>query len=161
VSAAERALIETVSRGTTDRYLATLARGTRITPDAAARATADTLGNPTGVLRDPTVTLHTAADPLVLVQNETVFADRVEAAEGRTADLQQIYTVPPARYSAAPYGAGHCNFTVDERVGLIRVLDAWVREGVYPGAASIGAAIRGTTGFTPLFRPGPWPAGGS
>lgn len=162
VSAAERALLETVSPGSTDRYLANLGRAPRIGPDPAARAEADTLGNPTGVLRDPTVTLHTAADPLVLVQNETVFADRVEAAKGRTADLQQLYTVPPARYAApAPYGAGHCNFTVGERVGLIRVLDTWVREGVYPGMPSVGAAIRGTTGFSPLYRPGPWPAAGS
>jgi hypothetical protein len=159
ISAAERTLIDSVFPGATAPSLAALAAAPRVSPDRAAREKADALGNPTGVLKDPTVTLHTAADPLVLVQNETVFADRVAAAKGRTADLAQIYTVAPARYrGAAPYGAGHCNFTTVERVGLIKVLDEWARGGVYPGSASIAEAMRGSNGYNALFRPGPWPA---
>ena len=56
--------------------------GERVTADETARAEFDRMGNPTGKLKDPTVTLHTTADPLVLVQNESVFRDRVYAAEG-------------------------------------------------------------------------------
>jgi pimeloyl-ACP methyl ester carboxylesterase len=159
VTRAERALIDTVSPGSTRRLLDALAVAPRVSPVAAAREKADGLGNPTGVLKDPTVTLHTAADPLVLVQNETVFGDRVAAAKGRSADLVQLYTVAPARYRApAPYGAGHCRFTTDERVGLVTVLDDWVRGGVYPGPVSVAAAMRGAKGYSPLFTPGRWPA---
>ena len=62
--------------------LAQLAAGERVTADAAARAKFDTMGNPTGDLKDPTITLHTVADPLVLVQNEKVFQERVLLRQG-------------------------------------------------------------------------------
>lgn len=159
ISPAERALIDAVSPGATDLSLAALAAAPRVSPAPAARGRADELGNPTGVLHDPTVALHTAADPLVLVQNETVFAHRVASAKGRTADLVQLYTVAPARYrTPAPYGAGHCNFTTAERVGAITVLDGWARGGVYPGSTAVSAAMKGPNGYSPLFTPGPWPA---
>lgn len=160
LSPAERGLIEAVSPGSVDRLLATLAASPRVDADQAARKKADALGNPTGKLKDPTITLHTAADPLVLVQNETVFADRV-ARKGRTRDLVQVFTVAPATYSApAPYGAGHCNFTTDERVGVIALLDRWVRTGDKPTPTDIAAALGSNTGYSPTYRPGPWPAPG-
>jgi hypothetical protein len=159
ISADERALVDAVAPGALDRNLAALEKGTRVAADADARKAADKLGNPTGDLRDRTITLHTGYDPLVLVQNENVFAHRVYASKKRTADLVQLYTVPPAAYPApAPYGAGHCNFTVDERVGLIRSLDDWVRSNLYPAAAAVGRAMHGDKGYNPLFNPGPWPA---
>ena len=158
VTAAERTLANAVAPGALDKALAALEAGQKVVADPAARAAADKLGNPTGKLQDPTITLHTAYDPLVLVQNETVFGDRVRTAKGRTADLVQLYTVPPATYAApAPYGAGHCNFTDDERVGLIRSLDEWVRSGVYPTATAVGTAMNDAKGLSPLFKPGPWP----
>jgi hypothetical protein len=119
------------------------------------------MGNPTGNLQDPTVTLHTSADPLVLVQNEGVFKDRVYAAKGRVGDLMQIYTTPPASYpenTGAPYGAGHCNFTTSQRVGLIDLLDGWVRDGRVPGAAAVTAAFPGDDSVTTAYIPTPWPA---
>ncbi len=162
VSGAERALVETVSAGATDRNLALLAGGARITPDPAARKAFDQLGNPTGDIRVPTITLHTRADPLVLVQNETVFADRVKQSRSRTADLVQLYTVAPRKYAApAPYGAGHCNFTTAERVAALTLLDGWVRQGGYPAAGAIATAFTGDQGLDLAFRPGPWPAAGA
>jgi len=161
VSDAERSLIETVSSGATDKLLAKLAAGERVTADPTARAKFGTMGNPTGNLQDPTVTLHTSADPLVLVQNETVFKDRVYAAKGRVGDLMQIYTTPPASYpedTGAPYGAGHCNFTTSQRVGLIDLLDGWVRDGRVPGAAAVTAAFPGDDSVTTAFIPAAWPA---
>jgi alpha-beta hydrolase superfamily lysophospholipase len=159
VSAAERGLIDTVSAGATDRDLALLAGGERVSPDPAARAKFDQLGNPSGDLQVPTITLHTKADPLVLVQNETVFADRVKHSRKRTADLVQLYTVAPPTYTPpAPYGAGHCNFTTEERVGIVGLLDGWVRRGTYPGPGAITGAFAGDKGLSPAFRPGPWPA---
>lgn len=164
LSDTERSLIETVSPGASDKLLAQLAAGERVTADPAARAKADKLGNPTGKLQDPTITLHTQADPLVLVQNETVFASRVAAAKGRTADLVQLYVAPPATYSAttgAPYGAGHCNFTTDQRVSVINLLDDWVHDGVVPGANAVTAAFPGDASVSTAFNPGPWPAAGA
>ena len=164
LSDSERTLVETVSPGSADKLLIQLKDGTRVTADPAARAKADKLGNPTGNIHDPTVTMHTAADPLVLAQNETVFRDRVDASKTRTADLVQLYTVPPAKYSpetGAPYGAGHCNFTNDQRVGVIKLLDDWVHGGVVPAANSVTEDFPGDPSVTAAFNPGPWPAAGA
>jgi pimeloyl-ACP methyl ester carboxylesterase len=161
VNDAERSLIETVSSGATDKLLAKLDAGERVMADPAARTAFDTMGNPTGDLQDPTITLHTTADPLVLVQNETVFKDRVYAAKGRIGDLMQIYTTPPASYpedTGAPYGAGHCNFTTSQRVGLIDLLDGWVRDGRVPGGAAVTAAFPGDDSITTAYIPAAWPA---
>lgn len=160
VSASERALIEAVAPGSVDRGLALLAEAPRTTADEKARGAFEQLGTPVGAVTAPTVTLHTAADPLVLVQNETVFAATVAASGQRTADLVQLYTVAPAKYAKpAPYGAGHCNFTTDERVGVVQVLDDWVRRGTYPVGPAVSAAFGDDTGLASTYRPGPWPAG--
>ncbi|HMA45662.1 MAG TPA: hypothetical protein VKP11_00385, partial [Frankiaceae bacterium] len=118
VDPAERAQIDSLAPGRLDGWLRQLAAAPRLRADPAARAGAVSFGDPTGRLTVPTVTLHTGYDDLVSVQEESVFADRVERA-GRTDRLMQLYTTPPPRYSDAPYGAGHCNFTVTEETGAI------------------------------------------
>jgi hypothetical protein len=159
VSTSERALIETVAAGSTNKNLATLAAGARITPDRAARDTFAALGTPAGDIRVPTLTVHTEADPLVLVQNEGVFAGKVSASKARTADLVQLYTKAPATYpKPAPYGAGHCNFTADEVLGTVSLLDNWVRNGAYPAGPAVTAAFGSDTGLDLTYRPAPWPA---
>ena len=70
----------------------------------------------------------------------------------------QLYIAPPATYSettGAPYGAGHCNFSDDQRVGLISVLDRWVRDDAYPAQSGIGDQLG--VGYDAVFSPGPWP----
>jgi hypothetical protein len=159
VSAGERSLIETVAPGSTAANLALLAKGSRVSPDRAARDKFTALGTPAGDIRVPTLTLHTEADPLVLVQNEGVFAGKVAASTKKTADLVQLYTKAPATYSKrAPYGAGHCNFTTGERTGAVSVLDSWVRGGVYPVGRTVTDAFRSDPGLDLTYRPGPWPA---
>ncbi len=162
VSASERSLIETVSPGATDRLLAQLAAGTRVSADQAARAKLAATGTPTGDIGHPTLTMHTKSDPLVLAQNETVFANEVATNPKADADLVQLYTVPPSTYPedvGAPYGAGHCNFTAVSRIAVVDLMQDWVRNGVYPGAAAIAAAMGVSSGYDPVYRPGPWPAG--
>jgi len=164
VSDEEQSLIESVSPGATRDLLSAVQNAERVTPDDAAREKFDAMGNPTGVIKDPTLTLHTTADPLVLAQNETVFRDRVESAKGRTADLFQLYVMAPATYdesAGAPYGAGHCNITTHQRVGTIQMLDAGVREGTVPGAASIATFFPGDEAVTNTYAPPAWPAEGS
>ncbi len=158
VSEEERSLINGVSPGSAERLLRALANGERVTADDAARTSADELGNPTGALTDPTLAIHTTADPLVLAQNETVFADRVEA-ERATPLLSQAFIGPPETYSqdpGAPYGAGHCNFSVDQRVSFIDILDDWARRGIYPTPTTFETVLG--EAHANVFDPGPWPA---
>jgi pimeloyl-ACP methyl ester carboxylesterase len=162
ISEEERSLIDTVGgAGATDALLAQLEAGERLEADAGAREAFAASGTPTGAIKDPTITLHTVADPLVLVQNETVFEDRASSNPDRTGDLVQLYSVPPATYDpeeGAPYGAGHCNFSADERIGVITLLDDWARGGLYPASGAIEAAMGQENGIEPNYVPPPWPA---
>jgi pimeloyl-ACP methyl ester carboxylesterase len=159
ITPAERALIDAVAPGSAARNLARLAAGPRIAPDPAARQKFAALGTPTGDIKVPTLTLHTEADPLVLVQNEAVFAAKVAASKAKTADLVQLYTKAPARYAnPAPYGAGHCNFTADELTGTVAALDGWVRGGIYPTGPALTTAFGSDPALDLSYRPGPWPA---
>jgi hypothetical protein len=156
ISTAESALITTVG-GNVDKLEAQLAALPTVAADTAARDAIEKLGDTTGNISVPTVTMHTQSDPLVLVQNESVLATRARAA-GKSGDLVQLFIAPPATYSEttkAPYGAGHCNFSTDQRVGLISVLDKWVRSAAYPVAAGVGNQLG--EGLDPVFSPGPWP----
>ena len=161
VTPAERSLIDTVSPGATDRLLAELAAAPRLSADSAARARLAATGTPTGAVQDPMITMHTAADPLVLVQNETVYQQEYRSNKKATADLVQLFTVAPPTYSSAtgaPYGAGHCNFTPQSRVGVVDLLDRWVQDGVYPAPAAVQQALGTDSGVNLAYNPGPWPA---
>jgi len=175
---AQRATIDAVAPGKLDAVLAKLANGTRVTADPAARKKADVLGNPTGDLDAPTITMHTIDDPLVLSQNEGVFADRVAKHPADSGQLVQLFTAPPTSYTAAPYGAGHCNFTKDEGVGVITMLNNWVQKGIYAGPGAVQSVLNisldnsqatkntpekqaagtATTGYQSTLGPSPWPA---
>ena len=154
----DRALLDEVGgAGTAKRIIASLEEGERVSAEASAvkKARKDG-GEPSGTIEMPTLTLHTAADPLVAVQNQSYLRD----ASGSTEDLVQLFTVAPDTFPAkpgAPYGAGHCNFTPDSRVGMIDLLDQWVRGGQAPSEAAVLEAFGADSGFDPTFEPGPWP----
>jgi hypothetical protein len=156
ISPSEATLIATVG-GNVNRLEAALANVPRVSADESARQAIEKLGDTTGNISAPTVTMHTEDDPLVLVQNESVLASRTRTA-GKSGNLVQLYIGPPTTYSEstkAPYGAGHCNFSNEQRVGLIQVLDRWVRTKAYPVQSGIGDQLG--AGYAPLFAPGPWP----
>ncbi|MGV1003651.1 MAG: hypothetical protein ACOYEV_02555 [Candidatus Nanopelagicales bacterium] len=144
---------------TSARFFSRLKAVPAITADpAAARRAAQDGGDPTGQLAQPTITLHTASDPLVIVQNQSVLRDKVQS-QGDEAELLQLFTVPPRRFDSvdgAPYGAGHCNFSTHTRLGLIELLDAWVSSGAKPSPQEISEQLAGT-GYDPDFQPPPWP----
>ncbi len=174
----DRLLINAAAPGQLDGVLAKLAAGERVSADPDARKKADALGNPTGKITDPTITMHTENDPLVLVQNETVFADRVSKIPSAKGELVQLFTAPPTTYTTAPYGAGHCTFTTTEWLGVVSLLDNWVHYGQYAGPGAVAQALDYTvdnavttkntpdkqasgdaqTGYDPNYVPGPWPA---
>ncbi|MFY9330287.1 MAG: hypothetical protein WAO41_01265 [Candidatus Nanopelagicales bacterium] len=162
---AERTLIDTIGGdGAANRFVTQLDNGPRTAANPTAQAAAlERGGNPNGAITVPMITMHTANDPLVIVENQTFFADRYRSAvANQTAqgDLIQLYTVPPATYSpetGAPYGAGHCNFTPQSRIAVIELMEQWIQDGLYPGQNAIVAAMGSDSGYSPLFTPGPWP----
>lgn len=131
----------------------------RVTARTAIRRRADGLGNPTGRLSDKTVTMHTQYDPLVLVQNEAVFYDRV-ARRGSLDRLRELWVTPPSSYAdgspsvssdGAPYGAGHCNFATTDYLAAVHALDGWVTIGSYTAPPQVGG-LRSSLAVTS------WPA---
>jgi pimeloyl-ACP methyl ester carboxylesterase len=161
-SADDRQLIDSVGGpGASEQIIEELAQAPRLAADPAAVAQAHELGgDPSGAVNVPTLTLHTAADPLVLVQNQSYLRDVVTEA-APTDKLVQLFTVPPASYperAGAPYGAGHCNFTPESRLGMVALLDGWVRSGIYPTAGRIAQTLGSDSGYEQLYEPPPWPA---
>jgi len=164
ISDPERSLIDAVTAGATDKFNAQLAAGAKVTADPAAEAKALAEGgDPKATITRPEITLHTAADPLVISQNQTFFRNRYDAAlkaGTATAGLVQLFTVAPATYPqspGAPYGAGHCNFTPQSNVAVVDLLTNWVQNGVFPGTAGVQAAMGDSSGYSPAWTPGPWP----
>jgi pimeloyl-ACP methyl ester carboxylesterase len=158
ISDSEKSLI-TLAGGDVSALLAQLDAGTRVTADSAARQKFEALGDTTGNIQVPTITMHTEDDPLVLVSNETILSNRT-IKSGARGNLVQYYIAPPATYSSstgAPYGAGHCNFSDQQREALISTLDAWVRSDVYPSAVESVSAFG--PGLDPTYIPAPWPSG--
>jgi hypothetical protein len=154
----DRALLDEVGGpGTAKEIIATLQGGDRVAADrAAVKAARKDGGEPSGTVEVPTLTLHTAADPLVGVQNQSYLRE----VSGDTEKLVQLFTVAPDTFPSspgAPYGAGHCAFTPDSRVGMIDLLDQWVRGGRAPTPAAVEEAFGTDSGFDPGFEPGPWP----
>ena len=143
--------------GSVNALVAQLNSVPRVSADPAAREAFQKLGDTTGNLSVPTLTMHTEADPLVLAQNEHVFAERVQS-HSDNGKLVQMYIAPPPTYSestGAPYGAGHCNFSEQQLYGVVSVLDNWVREGVYPVPS--GVADQFGPGVDPGYVPAAWP----
>ena len=93
-----------------------------------------------GKIRHPILTMHTEIDPLVVVANESAYAE-LNAASGRQELLFQTYTTQ----------VGHCNFTGPQLLTAVNAIDVWVRTGIRPTAASFPAAL----GFDSTFVPPP------
>lgn len=96
--------------------------------------------NYSGRIQNPVLTMHTIIDPLVTVSQEFEYAETVENAK-RGDSLFQTYTT----------GNGHCNFTGPQLITAVNAIDAWVRDGVKPTAATFPAVL----GFAPDFIPPP------
>ena len=80
---------------------------------------------PFGRLQMPVFSIHTTADQLVPVQQETAYRNAVERA-GRSDLLRQAYV---ARQ-------GHCAFTPAELVTAVRVLERRVGTGRWEGTSA-------------------------
>jgi pimeloyl-ACP methyl ester carboxylesterase len=86
---------------------------------------------PFGRLEMPTLSIHTTADQLVPVQQESAYRNAVERA-GRSGLLRQAYVARP----------GHCTFTPAELVAAVRALDHRVATGRWDGLTTAEALQR-------------------
>lgn len=159
LAVATESLVTAVTFGTLIRYDLAVRTGGEVgdPEDAAARAAAAGLGQPSGALAQPTIALHTIDDPVTIAANVSVFADRVGAL-GRTDQFQAWFTAPPAVFPAdpgAPYGAGHCNFADDVRIQAVGQLAEWLDSGQAPNTSD---DLLGTlSGYQPDLSAAPWP----
>lgn len=143
-------------------YAATLDRRVvRLAADPAARAELATMGQLTGEIRRPTVTMHTTQDPFVVAGNSAEYGRLVRNA-GEQRLLTQLYIAPPAYADrtadggGAPYGAGHCRFTADQYLAQLDVLETFVETGQRPFVRSVRESFTGVPGLHWGFRPIAW-----
>ena len=94
-----------------------------------------------GKIRNPILSVHTIIDPLLVVANESAYAE-LNASAGHEDRLFQTFTT----------GVGHCAFTGPQILTAISAIDLWVRTGVAPTAASFPAPL----GFNNAFVPPPF-----
>jgi hypothetical protein len=94
-----------------------------------------------GKIRNPILTVHTIIDPLLVVANESAYAE-LNASRDKQDLLFQTYTT----------GVGHCNLTGPQILTAVSAIDTWVRTGVRPTAA----AFPGILGFNQAFVPPPF-----
>src|SRR5215203_7312233 len=91
-----------------------------------------------GKIRNPILTVHTIIDPLLVVANESAYAE-LNASAGKQELLFQTYTT----------GVGHCNFTGPQLLTAIGAIDSWVRTGVRPTPAAFPPALNFNSAFVP------------
>jgi hypothetical protein len=92
-----------------------------------------------GKIKSPILSVHTVIDPLLVVANESAYAE-LNASVNREELLFQTFI---------PGGIGHCNFTGPQVLTAIGAIDLWVRTGVRPTAAQFPAALGFNNGFVP------------
>jgi hypothetical protein len=125
-----------------DTWLAQMNARTNIVPRQRARNYVENNTDFNGKIKHPVLTVHTVIDPLLVVANESAYAELI-ASEGREELLFQTYTS----------GVGHCAFTGPQFLTAVAAIDSWVQTGIRPSAATFPAAL----GFVPGFVPPPFP----
>ena len=94
-----------------------------------------------GKIKNPILSVHTIIDPLLVVANESAYAE-LNASVNREELLFQTFTT----------GIGHCNLTGPQILTSIGAIDLWVRTGVRPTPAQFPGAL----GFNSAFVPPPF-----
>ena len=140
---AEKAYLAGIGLPTTlvDAWLAQMNARRNIQADPAARNYVRNNTDFNGKIQHPILTVHTILDPLLVVANDSAYAELNES-RGKEELLFQTYAT----------GVGHCNLTGPQILIAVGAIDLWVRTGVRPTAASFPAAL----GFNPAFIPPPF-----
>ena len=125
-----------------DAWLAQMNARRNIEAKPSARNYVRNNTNFNGKIKNPILSVHTIIDPLLVVANESAYAE-LNASVGRQDLLFQTFI---------PGGIGHCNFTGPQILTAIGAIDLWVRTGVRPTPAQFPAAL----GFDSAFVPPPF-----
>ena len=146
LTAAERAYLAGIGvpGPVVDAWLAQMNARTNIVAPPAPRNYVEHYATYNGKIKNPVLTMHTIIDPLLVVANESAYAETVAGA-GRADLLFQTYTT----------GVGHCNLTGPQILTGIAAIDIWVRTGVKPTAASFPVPLGFNSGFVPPAFPQP------
>lgn len=146
LAAAERAYLAGlgVPGPVVDAWLAQMNARTNIAAPPAPRNYVEHFATYTGKIKNPVLTMHTIIDPLLVVANDSAYAETVASA-GRSDQLFQTYTT----------GVGHCNLTGPQILTGIGAIDLWVRTGVKPTAASFPVPLGFNSAFVPPAFPQP------
>lgn len=146
LTAAEKAYLAGIGLPTpvVDAWLAQMNTRRNIAAPAAPRNYVEHFATFTGRIKHPVLTVHTIIDPLLVVSNESAYAETVAAA-GRSNQLFQAYTT----------GVGHCNLTGPQVLTAIGAIDLWVRTGVRPTNAQFPGGLGFNQGFVPPPLPQP------
>ena len=144
LTAQERAYLNALglTNAAINALLAQMNARTNITAEPGPRNYVEHYADYSGKIKRPVLTMHTVIDPLVVVSQESAYAETVAAA-GRSAQLFQTYT----------NGNGHCAFTGPQLLTAVAAINGWVTTGTPPTAANFPAAL----GFLPNFVPPPFP----
>ena len=121
-----------------DAWLAQMNARTDIEAKQSARNYVRNNTDFNGKIRNPILTMHTIIDQLLVVANESAYAE-LNASAGKEELLFQTYTT----------GVGHCNFTGPQVLTAIGAIDTWVRTGVRPTNAQFPNGL----GFNQAFVP--------
>ena len=140
LTAAEKAYLAGLGLPTpvVDAWLAQMNARRDIEADAAARNYVRNNTDFNGKIRHPILSVHTIVDPLLVVANESAYAE-LNAAKGKEDLLFQTYTT----------GVGHCNLTGPQVLTAIGAIDLWVRTGVRPTTAQFPAGLGFNSAFVP------------
>jgi hypothetical protein len=121
-----------------DAWLTQMNARRDIEADTSARSYLRNNTDFNGKISNPVLTLHTIVDPLLVVANESAYAESI-ASENREDLLFQTYTT----------GVGHCSFTGPQILTAVGAIDLWLRTGVRPTAALFPAALGFDSAFVP------------
>ena len=140
LTAAEKAYLAGIGLPTpvVDAWLAQMNARTDIEAKQSARNYVRNNTDFNGKIRNPILTMHTIIDQLLVVANESAYAE-LNASAGKEELLFQTYTT----------GVGHCNLTGPQVLTAIGAIDTWVRTGVRPTNAQFPNGL----GFNQAFVP--------
>jgi hypothetical protein len=140
LTAAEKAYLAGLGLPTpvVDAWLAQMNARRDIEADAAARSYVRNNTDFNGKTRHPILSVHNIVDPLLVVANESAYAE-LNAAKGKEDLLFQTFTT----------GVGHCNLTGPQVLTAIGAIDLWVRTGVRPTTAQFPAGLGFNSAFVP------------
>ena len=143
LTAAEKAYLAGIGLPTpvVDAWLAQMNARRDIEANTAARNYVRNNTDFNGKIHHPILTVHTIVDPLLVVANESAYAE-LNASKGKEDLLFQTYIT----------GVGHCNLTGPQILTAIGAIDSWVRTGVRPTSAQFPAPL----GFNQTFVPPPF-----